>query len=377
MKKMVIVSTVPRSFLTFLKGQAKYLSNFYEVELVSSFDKYNKDIEDFEGVRLHVINMSRRITPFSDLKSLILLFFYFKSCKPEIVYSISPKAGLLSMIAAFFAGVPLRVHSVIGMPLMEAKGVKLFVLKIVEKITYSFSNKLLCNSFGLRDYIGQNITNKEIRVIGYGSVNGIDTHYFKDTFTQSQKEYIKKQLNITPNDCVLIYIGRVVKDKGIDELVEAFTSLQELNKELKLLIIGEMEEHLNPVDHGTLQIIASHENIIYKDFSMDIRKYLSISDIFLLPSYREGLPNILLEAGSFGVPIITTNINGCNEIVVNYKNGLLIEKKDADSIKSAVNSLITDRKLYRFLKSNARSCIKSKFSQDYFHKELLKEFKAP
>jgi glycosyltransferase involved in cell wall biosynthesis len=366
MKKLVIVTTVPLSLATLVRGQPKYLSKYFDITLISSNGELIKRVKENEGVRVITIDMSRKITPFADLKSLLKLFITFKKIKPDIVYSFTPKAGLLSMMASYFAGVKVRVHNIVGMPLMEAKGIKREILKLIEKITYSFATNLFCNSYGLREYIRDNLTKREIEVIYNGSINGVDTNYFRDNFSKEEKKKIKERLGVKESDFVLLFVGRVVRDKGVNELIEAFDILNRKFKNLKLLIVGDYEEHLNPLYKKTLQIMRENRNIIQVGFQKDIREYLAISDIFILPSYREGLPNSLLEAGSFGVPLVASNINGCNEIVVDGENGLLIEPKSVEDIVKKITTLIEDRKLYNKLKSNIRNSIIKRYNQSDF-----------
>jgi glycosyltransferase involved in cell wall biosynthesis len=370
MKKIIILTTVPMSLATLVKGQAKYLSTYYDVKLVTSYSEENDLIASYEGVEVKSINMSRQITPIEDLISLTKIFFYIIKEKPQIVYTFTPKAGLLGMMASFIARVPVRIHNIVGMPLMEASGNKKKLLKFIEKLTYFFSTDLFCNSFGLKEYINKNLTDKEVTVIAQGSINGVDTEFFKNNFSQDEKSIIRDKYGIDKNSFVITFVGRIVKDKGINELVESFSELAKKYDNLILLLVGDYEEHLNPITKENKVLIDSSKNIIMVGFQKDIRRFLSISDLFVLPSYREGLPNSLIEAGSFGIPIIATNINGCNEIINNKETGLLVEKKDKLSLKNAIESLITDEKLYNYIKLNIRNDMIERYDQKYFWKEL-------
>ncbi len=371
MKRVIIITTVPLSLATLIKGQPKYLSKFFNVTLITSSSPNNRDIEKFEGVEIISIDMSRKITPFKDLKSLIKIYLYLLKSKPDIVYSFTPKAGLLAMVASFFARVPKRVHNIVGMPLMEASGKKKILLKSIERLTYSFATNLFCNSYGLREFINKNLTKRDIKVIGNGSINGVDTEFFKDIYTKDEKDRLREELNIRESDFVLLFIGRIVKDKGIDELIEAFNILNKKYKNIKLLIVGDFEADLNPIDN--IELLNSNRDIIRIDFQKDIRPYLSISSLFVLPSYREGLPNSLLEAGSFGVPLLATNINGCNEIIVDRENGILVSKKSVNSLINGIETLIKDKKLYQKLKSNIRNSIIKRYNQKFFLSKLKDE----
>ena len=375
MKKLIIITTVPMSLATLVKGQAKYLSSYFDVKLVTSFSVKNQEISKAEGVELKSIDMTRQITIIKDLKALIELYKYFKNQKPDIVYTFTPKAGLLGMMASFLSRVPVRIHNVVGMPLMEATGKKFILLKFIERLTYFFSTNLFCNSFGLKKFINENLTKKDVKVIAQGSINGVDTEFFKNTKTLDEKELIRDKFKIDKKDFVITFVGRIVKDKGINELIEAFVNLSKKYNNLKLLLVGDYEEHLNPIKNENKILIDSLDSIITVGFQNDIRDFLSITDLFVLPSYREGLPNSLIEAGSFGIPLLATNINGCNEIIDDGITGILVEKKSAKKLEEAIDKLLEDKELYNSIKLKVRDRIIEKYEQKYFWNELKNEIK--
>ncbi|MCT7529557.1 glycosyltransferase family 4 protein [Aliarcobacter cryaerophilus] len=375
MKKLIIITTVPMSLATLVKGQAKYLSSYFDVKLVTSFSEKNQEISKDEGVELKSIDMTRQITIIKDLKALIELYKYFKNQKPDIVYTFTPKAGLLGMMASFLSRVPVRIHNIVGMPLMEATGKKFILLKFIERLTYFFSTNLFCNSFGLKKFINENLTKKDVKVIAQGSINGVDTEFFKNTKTLDQKELIRDKFKIDKKDFVITFVGRIVKDKGINELIEAFINLSKEYNNLKLLLVGDYEEHLNPIKNENKILIDSLDSIITVGFQNDIRDFLSITDLFVLPSYREGLPNSLIEAGSFGIPLLATNINGCNEIIDDGITGILVEKKSAKKLEEAIDKLLEDKELYNSIKLKVRDRIIEKYEQKYFWNELKNEIK--
>ena len=377
MKKLIIITTVPMSLATLVKGQAKYLSSYFDVKLVTSFSEKNQEISKDEGVELKSIDMTRQITIIKDLKALIELYKYFKNQKPDIVYTFTPKAGLLGMMASFLSRVPVRIHNVVGMPLMEATGKKFILLKFIERLTYLFSTNLFCNSFGLKKFINENLTKKDVKVIAQGSINGVDTEFFKNTKTLDEKELIRDKFKIDKKDFVITFVGRIVKDKGINELIEAFVNLSKKHNNLKLLLVGDYEEHLNPIKKENKILIDSLDSIITVGFQNDIRDFLSITDLFVLPSYREGLPNSLIEAGSFGIPLLATNINGCNEIIDDCITGILVEKKSAKKLEEAIDKLLEDKELYNSIKLKVRDRIIEKYEQKYFWNELKNEIKKP
>ena len=375
MKKLIIITTVPMSLATLVKGQAKYLSSYFDVKLVTSFSEKNQEISKAEGVELKSIDMTRQITIIKDLRALIELYKYFKNQKPDIVYTFTPKAGLLGMMASFLSRVPVRIHNIVGMPLMEATGKKFILLKFIERLTYFFSTNLFCNSFGLKKFINENLTKKDVKVIAQGSINGVDTEFFKNTKTLDEKELIRDKFKIDKKDFVITFVGRIVKDKGINELIEAFINLSKKYNNLKLLLVGDYEEHLNPIKNENKILIDSLDSIITVGFQNDIRDFLSITDLFVLPSYREGLPNSLIEAGSFGIPLLATNINGCNEIIDDGITGILVEKKSVKNLQEAIDKLLEDKVLYSSIKLKVRDRIIEKYEQRYFWNELKNEIK--
>ena len=374
MKKIVIITTVPLSLANLIKGQPKYLSKFYNVKLVTSSSPINSKISDFEGIDIKAIDMTRKITPLQDLKAIYRLYKYISYENPDVVYTFTPKAGLLGMIASFFSRVPVRIHNIVGLPLMEAKGIKLILLKSIEKLTYFFSTKIFCNSFGLKKYINDNLTSLPITVVAQGSINGVDKEYFKHKHNKEEELETKTRYNILKDDFVITFIGRIVKDKGINELVESFAMLLKKHSNLKLLLVGDYENK-NKIDKETMRLINNLNSIITVGFQDDIRKFLSITNLFALPSYREGLPNSLIEAGSFGIPLLATDINGCNEVIENNETGLLIEMKDVKSLKNGIEKFIIDEKFYFYVKSNVRNKIIKKYNQKFVWSELKNEFK--
>ncbi|WP_440616726.1 glycosyltransferase family 4 protein [Cysteiniphilum sp. 6C5] len=374
MKKILIIATVPSCFSTLIKGQAKYLSNYFEVKLVTSPNEMNAEIREFEGVDLYEVEMARKITPFKDLKSLFNILSIIRKEKPDIVYSFTPKAGLLGMIASFIARVPIRAHFVVGLPLIEAKGVRRIILKWTEKTTYMFANYIYSNSFNLKTYI-KKLTKKKVNIIGNGSINGVNTKHFYDDVSDYDKRKLKSSLGLDSDDFIITFVGRIVRDKGVNELVSAFSSISTNYPRLKLLLVGDYDSGLNPVDSRVQHEIEVNKNIVMVNFQEDVKPFLAISSLFVLPSYREGLPNALLEAGSFSIPLVATNINGCNEVIIPYENGILVDLKDEASLKDGILEFYNNNKLYKDVKSKCRESICNRYDQEKFLEMLRDEFK--
>lgn len=374
MKKIIIIVTVPVVLETWLKGQAKFLSKYYEVEIITSYSIAINDIEKYENVSMKIFDFNRKINIFKDFKVLIQLFLHLIKVNPSIVYTLTPKAGLLGMISAWMANVPHRVHSVVGLPHLEATGKRKKILIITEKITYFFASNIYCNSLNLKKII-KNMTKKQVRVIGNGSVNGVDIEYFKNYSSYDVREFILNKLSISKNDFLITFVGRIVKDKGLNELLEAFKLLNFKYSKVKLLLVGDYKDETDLISRESQSIIKNNKSVIYLEFQEDIRDYLSITNLFVLPSYREGLPNVLIEAGSYGIPLLATNINGCNEVIEQNKNGVLVSPKNMKELYLAMEKFIVDENYYNYIKQNVRESIIRKYDQIYFWNELLNEFK--
>ena len=374
MKKIIRITTIPGSLGVLLKGQLSFMRNHYEVIGLSSGGAVLDSVGEKEGIRTIPVNMTRTITPFKDLKALYQLYKVFKKEKPHIVHTHTPKAGTLGMLAARFAGVPHRLHTIAGLPLLETEGSKRILLNTVEKLTYACSTLILPNSFAMQDIVlDEKFCKKEkLRVIGNGSSNGIDTdHYDKKMVSFVVIDNLKKELGINPEDTVFLFIGRVVKDKGINELVEAFDAISQLHPNTKLIIVGGSEKQLDPIDDATESLIKSNESIVETGSVEDIRPYVAISNMLTFPSYREGFPNVVLQASCMELPCIVTDINGCNEIITHNYNGLIIPTKDSMALKKAMLDLMNNPKHAKELSLNARPNIIKKYKREFIWNELL------
>lgn len=260
---------------------------------------------------------------------------------------------------------------------METKGFKRKILELVERLTYACATKVYPNSNNLNEFILQNkfATSHKLKVIGNGSSNGIATETFKRTQELAKiGEQLSASLNIADDDFTFIFIGRLVKDKGIEELVSAFATLSKKYTQLKLLLVGPQEPELDPLSLSCLQEIENNPAIISVGYQNDVRPYLTISKALVFPSYREGFPNVPMQAGCFDLPTIATNINGCNEIIVEGKNGFLIPVKDTEALQRAMERLYLDQNCYQQLAAQARAMIVDRYEQQKVWTLILAEY---
>jgi glycosyltransferase involved in cell wall biosynthesis len=382
MKKFKIVrtSTIAASLDILLKGQLDYLNQYFEVIAVSGLDKHLENVYLRENVKITDVKFRRKISPLFDLLSLYKLYRLFLKEKPILVHSITPKAGLITMMAGKLACVPIRIHTFTGLVFPSKSGILKKLLILMDKLLCYCSTHIIPEGCGVRNnLIEYNITNKPLNVLANGSVNGVDINYFNPhLYNDVFKSDLRNQLGIKIDDFVFIYVGRLVSDKGINELINAFTTLNFQNDSFKakLLLVGNYENEYDPLHPATLNEISNNKQIIEVGFQNDVRPYFAISNCLAFPSYREGFPNVVIQAGCMGLPSIVTDINGCNEIIINKFNGLIIPPKNITKLIDAMLRMIEINNEYLQYKNNARQNIIDKYEQNLVLKSILNEYNS-
>ena len=375
-KKLIRACTVSDS-IGFVEGMVPDLAKEYELCVLSSPGKHWAVLDKYgDAVRRIEVPMERHISPLRDLVSLWRLIRVFRCERPEMVHSMTPKAGLLCMMAAWLCRVPVRVHTFTGLVFPTAKGLTQKILIFTDRLTCACATHVNPEGEGVkRDLARFRITGKPLRILGHGNVKGIDLRRFDPALPGIQAEAAKLR---KPGTFTFIAIGRLVGDKGINELVAAFCRL---NKELpatRLILVGPQEKELDPLHPATLAEIESNPAIEAVDNQADVRPWLAAADCAVLASYREGFPNVVIEAGAMGLPQIVTDINGANEIIINGQNGTIIPPKDTEELYAAMHRIAGDSDLRRTQAANARALIASRYEQSYvrrclynFYREIL------
>jgi glycosyltransferase involved in cell wall biosynthesis len=375
--KLIRTSTIATSLNCLLQGQLSFLKERYHVMAVSGEDSHLQEVRVREGVETISIEMQRNISLSKDAKSLWQLYWLFKKEKPLIVHSITPKAGLLTMVSGYLAGVPIRVHTFTGLIFPSKSGFVKQLLILMDKILCRCATAIYPEGQGVKDdLIHYKITNKPLKVIANGNVNGIDIQHFNpDLFSKTENQLLKASLKISADDFVFIFVGRLVGDKGINELIVAFKKLSSEIKNVKLLLVGSFEELFDPLLPETKKEILTNDTIRFVGFQKDVRPYFAISDSLVFPSYREGFPNVVMQAGAMGLPIVATNINGCNEIIIEGENGILFPVKNSNAVYNAMKKILSEDEFRIKLKQNARNMIASRYEQQVVWEGVLEEYK--
>lgn len=361
-KKFFITTTVPQT-LFFFSGQCRELSKIYSVCAVSTGNELLDDFAKQEGIGKKVLCMKRDISLLHDLVSLYKWIILLVRERPNIVHGNTPKAALLSMVAAWLTKVPIRIYMCHGLRYQSCTGLKRKLLVMMERITCCCATHVLCVSQGVRQMFAEDriCSLRKSKVIFYGSANGVDTDFFNPQKVESGE--IRRRYGIEDNEFVVTFIGRIVRDKGIEELVSAVERLHNENIPIKLLLIGEREDNLNALSHKTISDISRRDFIIEVGRQQDVRPFLKESYSLVLPSYREGMGQVLLEANAMGIPVIASNIIGCNNVVQNGVNGLLCEPHSIESLFLSLRELITNDTLYMQMKKNCRKYIIEHFER--------------
>jgi glycosyltransferase involved in cell wall biosynthesis len=362
--KLIRVSTVAESSAILLQGQLDFLNQSYEVKVVCNPGPEIETITAREGVVVLPIKMARGISPFRDLIALWQLYRLFKKEQPTIVHSITPKAGLLGMLAAKWAKVPVRIHTFTGLIFPSKKGLLQKVLIFTDKLLCKAATHVVAESQGVaKELIRFGIYHNKIHFIGPGNVNGINSMYFNASAMSTTKAAERKALGLPETAIVFVFVGRLVADKGIRELVKAFVKLQGHYPNVFLILLGHEEPHLDPLSPNTKTTITQHDAIMPLGFKADIRPYLLAADALVLPSYREGFPNVILQALAMDLPCIATMVNGAEEAIQHQHNGLLVPKKDISALYQAMHRIATDNELRKSMSQNARASVLPKYEQ--------------
>ena len=369
-KKIIRAVTVSQSLDFCREVMIKMRAMGYDMMAVTSPGPELDELRDVDGFHCVAVPMERHISIVRDLKSLIKMIRVFRKEKPQVVHSMTPKAGMICMVAAWLTHVPVRIHTFTGLVWPTATGMKRKLLMMTDWLTCACATHVIPEGQGvLNDLKNGGITKKPMKVLGYGNVKGVDMERFSPARFAVTKN---------PDVFTFVFVGRIVSDKGINELVEAFVKLHDKHKNTRLVLVGNYEHNLDPVSDKTRQLIETNDGIEARGakYGDDLLQMYVDADCFVMPSYREGFPNTVLEAGAMGLPSIVTDINGSREIIENEKNGLIVPAKDADALYVAMERMLTDTAVRSTMKQNARQMIESRFEKNFVQSCQIEFYKS-
>lgn len=348
---LVHIVTVPQT-LNFFIGQIGYMQEQgLTVEVIASPEEGLEEFGIQQQITVHAIEMPRRITLLKDLQSVWRLWLLLRNRQPAIVHAHTPKGGLLGMIAAWLASVPVRIYHVHGLALMTATGYRRLLLTLTERVSCHLAHQVLCVSNSIQSEVIEKgiCPRSKIKVLHHGSINGIDTQNRFDPRDHIEtRTKIRKQFGIPSNAPVIGFAGRLVRDKGLQELVRAWEELRDEYLNLHLLIVGRFEER-DALPFEITRTLKQEQRIHLTDYIQveNIPGYISAMDLLVLPTYREGFPVTALESAAMAVPIVATRIPGCIDAVVDGVTGTLVPPRDANALAYAIRQYLNDSELRR------------------------------
>lgn len=377
MKKLIRVTTADISLDGLLQGQLKFLNQYFEVVGLAADTGSLAKVAEREGIRTIDVPMHREISLKADIKSLWQLIKVFRKEKPYIVHANTPKGSLLSLIAAKITGVPHRIYYVTGLRYQGATGLFRFILMMMERISCFCATKVIPEGNGVKQTLYQDhITSKPLEVIHHGNINGKDTSYWSVEQSPESREEVRKRLGLKEDDFAFVFVGRIVNDKGMHELV---SSMQRLNKDYpqcKVILVGRFEPDLDPLQPEDEKYLQTNKSIISVGEQSEVRSYYVAADALVFPSYREGFPNVVLEAGAMGLTSIVTDINGCNEVIEKGVNGVIIPPRNADALYAAMKYFLDNPEKVKEMSSHAREIIEERYEQKDVWNAYLKMYNS-
>lgn len=342
--RLVHVTTVPQT-LYFLRGQIAFMkSRGFDVSAIASPGPDLQKFADLEGIDVHAVEMPRRITPFGDLRALVRLVRILRRIKPDVVHSHTPKGGLLGMIAAWLAGIPARAYTLHGLPLETASGVKRTLLRWCERVSCALARRVYAVSGSLRRRAAVEGLCRpgKISVLGAGTVNGVDAgKRFAPSPCPYEAAAARRACSIPSEVRVVGFVGRIVRDKGVEDLVRAWKELRELLPDVHLLVVGGFEPQ-DPVSAEAAETLRTDPRVRLAGHVDSMRAMYSIMDVVVLPTYREGFPQVPLEAAAMERPVVATRVTGCVDAVVDGETGTLVPPGDPRALAEATATYLRD-----------------------------------
>jgi glycosyltransferase involved in cell wall biosynthesis len=322
-----------------------------------------------KNVLLTNINFKRQLNLIFDFVSFLSVFYFLVKYRPHLTISITPKAGLITAISSFIAGVSYRIHYFTGQTWVTKKGFVRFIYKVSDRIIFKLSHHVLMDSSSQKKFLISNniISHDRSTVLLHGSVGGVNTKKFK--YKKTTRNLLRKKLQISKNDFTFLYLGRMNRDKGIIDLIKAFQKIKNFYN-IFLVLVGPIE------DEYIKNFIKKNKKVIYVGETLNPEKWFSMADILCLPSYREGFGSVVIEAGSCNLPTLGSNIYGITDAIVKNQTGFLHKVGSISDIKKKMLLVIKNRKLLKKYGQRARKRVEKKFEENLISEKFLEFIKS-
>ena len=371
MKKICYVVTIPLTIRAFFLPQLKYLSeNGFDVTVVCSDDHMLKE-ELGEKIHFSPIDIPRGISFKESITAIRTLEKFFEKEKFDLIQYSTPNAAFYASIAAKRAGCKIRNYHLMGFRYLGASGIGRVLLKSIEKVTCRNSTSIECVSkSNLELGIEENLFDRDkVTVVWNGSTGGVDLNRFDYQKRDIWRKDVRENLGFSDGDFVYGFVGRITRDKGINELLEAFLKLKD---DSKLLLLGNFE-NVETLNQKLLEEAKKSENIVFHDAVSDVERYYAAIDVLVLPSYREGFGNVVIEAGAVGTPAIVSNIPGPIDAISPEERDIVVQPKDVESLYSAMSCF--REKSNNLIGNNIFTFVKETFDSNKLNEKILERKK--
>jgi glycosyltransferase involved in cell wall biosynthesis len=359
-KRIMFAVTTPFAVNSFLASHLKSLSRCFDITLCVNLKAYPLSPEIEKFVEVVDVGFERKFAPFRDLLTLVRLYFVIKRRSPQAIHSITPKAGLLAMLAGFFARVPYRWHTFTGQVWATKQSFARCLLKAIDRLIVSLATRVFADSASQCRFLREEgiVSDDGIFILGPGSIAGVDTGRFRPD--AAVRQMIRQELGVEEETCVFLFVGRLVRDKGVFDLFSAFDSVAERAPGVGLWMVGPDEEGLIPdLKKKGLAFSASTRWI---GATLTPETYMMAADVLVLPSYREGFGSVIIEAGSCGLPVVAYRIDGVIDAVEVGMSGVLVDLGRVDSLAEQLFILAGDQQKRHSIGCNARERVAKLFS---------------
>ena len=376
--KLARVATMSFSIVSQLRKQLEAIKNQkIDITIISGRDDGMEFIDNLD-IPHKDIQIPRDISLIKDFLALVNLYLYFKREDFDIVHSTTPKAGLLTSIAGFFARVPIRLHTFTGQAWANLSGFKKWICIQMDKVIISLNSQVYADSFSQVEFLLEQkvIKNLEdIKVLGDGSLAGVDLQRFSDTEKEIFREKRRAEFNIPHESFVFIYLGRINIDKGINEIIQSFNKLTKENKNTHLILVGPIDIKQPTEKNRVENLIKDSINITRYEYTDSPERFLSMSDVLCCPSYREGFGTVVIEAAAMGITSIGSDVVGLKDSIINNQTGLLFRCGDSEDLREKMQLLMDNHELRKSLSENAVKNAMNRFSSSRLSNLVLDEYR--
>lgn len=375
--KILRACTVPISILGYRKHFEYLEEKGLEICITTTPDDHFNEVNNFKVSSVIPLSISREIHLFQDIQSIFSLYFLLYKEKPDILHSNTPKASIIAALAGFLARVPVRVHTFTGQRWITLTGPKRKLLILIDRLVLFLNTKCLADSPSQASFLNETFKPKApVKCLGKGSFGGVDLDLYDLKKKEQWRAEVRKSLGLNEHDFVFLFLGRVCKDKGIEDLLDAFKLISKKESRAKLVICGPYEDGSNKISNDKEELMNTLPGVTVCGYTNEAHKYYASAEVLVLPSHREGFGSVVLEAGALEVPTIGSDIYGVRDAILDNKTGLLFKKESASDLYDKMVTLLEDESLLEKLSRGANQRVSNDFSVSIVGNDLIDFYKS-